>query len=94
MSVKVKVNKLLLKMRHLYRNTASGAEAAGCAHGAHGDTLRGAHPGCVLFLEFVFYANGTRFTKIKIKSYMINFFAIFSESPKMPKKGQKRANFT
>jgi hypothetical protein len=85
---------LLLKMRHLYRNTASGAEAAGCAHGAHGDTLRGAHPGCVLFLDFMFYANGTRFMKIKIKSYMINFFASFSESPKMPKKGQKRANFT
>ena len=54
-------------MRHLYRNTASGAEAAGCAHGAHGDTLRGAHPGCVLFLDFVFYANGTRFTKSESK---------------------------
>jgi hypothetical protein len=81
-------------MRHLYRNTASGAEAAGCAHGAHGDTRRGAHPGCVLLLDFVIYANGTRFTKIKIKSYMINFFASFSESPKMTKKGQKRANFT
>jgi hypothetical protein len=81
-------------MRHLYRNTASGAEAAGCAHGVHG-AHSGVHtPGCVLFLDFVFYANGTRFTKIKIKSYMINFFAIFSESPKMPKKGQKRANFT
>jgi hypothetical protein len=85
---------MLLKMRHPFRNTDSGAEAAGGAHGAHGDTLRGAHPGCVLFLDFVFYANGTRFTKIKIKSYMINFFASFSESPKMPKKGQKRANFT
>jgi hypothetical protein len=55
-------------MRHLYRNTASGAEAAGCALGAHGDTLRGAHHGCVLFIDFVFYANGTRFTKIKIVS--------------------------
>jgi hypothetical protein len=53
-------------MRHLYRNTASGAEAAGCAPGAHGDTLRGAHPGGVLFLDFMLYANGTRFMKIKI----------------------------
>jgi hypothetical protein len=31
-----KNKRVLLKMRHLYRNTASGAEAAGCAHGAHG----------------------------------------------------------
>jgi hypothetical protein len=31
-------------------------------------TLRGAHPGCVLFLDFLFYANGTRFRKIKIKT--------------------------
>jgi hypothetical protein len=81
-------------MRHLFRKTGSGAEAAGCAHGAHGDPLRSEHSGCVLFPDFVFYAHGTRFTKIKIKTYMIMFFAIFSESPKMPKKGQKRANFT
>jgi hypothetical protein len=77
-------------MRHLYRNTASGAEAAGCAHGAHGDTLRGAHPGCVLFLDFVFSAIGTRFTKIKIKTNIVKILESFSESPKMPKKGQKR----
>jgi hypothetical protein len=76
-------------MRHLYRNTASGAEAAGSAHGAHGDTLRGAHPGCVLYLDYDFYATCTRFTKIKIKTYMINFFAIFSESPKIPEIAQK-----
>jgi hypothetical protein len=81
-------------MRHLFRNTGSGAEAAGCAHGAHGDTLRGAHPGCVLFLDFVFYANGTRFTKIKIETEMLMFLAIFSEYPKMPKTGQKRAKIT
>ena len=54
-------------MRHLYRNTASGAEAAGGAHGAHGDTLRSAHSGCVLFLDFLFYANGTRFMKSESK---------------------------
>jgi hypothetical protein len=81
-------------MRHLFRNTGSGAEAAGGAHGANGDTLRGAHPGCVLCLDFVLYANVTRVTKIKIKSSMITFFASLSESPKMPKKGQKRANIT
>jgi hypothetical protein len=63
-----KSQKLLLKLRHLYRITASGAEAAGCAQGAQGDTLRGAHPGGVLFLDFVFYANGTRFTKSNINT--------------------------
>jgi hypothetical protein len=81
-------------MRHQYRNTDSDAEAAGSAHGAHGDTLRSAPSACVLYLDFMFYANGPRFMNNRIKSYMINFFAIFSESPKMPKKGQKRANFT
>jgi hypothetical protein len=69
-------------------------EAAGGVHGVHGDTLRSAHSGCVLFLDFVLYANGTRVMKIKLKSYIINFFASFSESPKMPKNGQKRANLT
>jgi hypothetical protein len=42
-------------------------EAAGGAHGTHGDTLRSAHSGCVLFLDFVLYANGTRFIKSESK---------------------------
>jgi hypothetical protein len=40
-------------------------EAAGGVHGVHVDTHRSAHTGRVLFLDFVLYANGTRFTKIK-----------------------------
>jgi hypothetical protein len=59
---------VMLKMRHLYRNTATGAEAAGGAHGAHGDTLLSALSVCVLFLDFLFFANGTLFRKIIIKS--------------------------
>ena len=81
-------------MRHLYRNTASGAEAAGCAHGAHG-AHSGVHtPDVSCFSNFCFTQTVHVSEKFRIKSYMINFFAIFSESPKMPKKGQKRANFT
>jgi hypothetical protein len=79
-------------MRHLNRNTASGAEAAGCAHGAHGETLRGAHHGCVLFLEFLFYANGTLFRKIQNQKFydklFRDFFGIPENAQKRPKKGE------
>jgi hypothetical protein len=79
-------------MRHLYRNTASGAEAAGCAHGAHGAQTPGSTPlkslvsrFRVLLKRYTYHENQYRNIVVSVSRV---FFGIPENAQKRPKQGE------
>jgi hypothetical protein len=83
---------MLLKIRHLYRTTTSGAEEAGCAHGEHGAQT----PYCTLRMCTVsrFRVIRNLYTFIEFNNQKLyrklfrEFFGIPENAQKRPKKGE------